>query len=563
MQISSKILVLLVFIFSTFNIFSASRDPVKSKNGMVVSASEIASKVGIEILKNGGNAIDAAVAVGFALAVVHPPAGNVGGGGFMVIHLNDGFNTTIDFRETAPSMAHKDMYLDNNGEVRDSTSSTGWTSSGVPGSVEGYLYALEKYGTMELSQVMKPAIEFASNGFVIGLKLAETINNRNEIFNKHKSSKELFTVKGDTLPEDHLLIQKDLANTLKLIRDEGRDGFYKGETAELIVEQSSRNGGIISLEDLANYSVVERESIKGKYKGFDIITMGPPSAGGINLIQILKILERFTITPDMWGSSKYIHLLTEIFKFVFADRAYHFGDSEYYSVPQDWLLSDEYTERIYSKINNTAIPSSEINHSIPQKIESRETTHFSVIDKDGNAVGTTITLNSSFGNRIIVDGAGFFMNNEMDDFSIKPGSPNLYGLVGSEANSIEGGKRMLSSMTPTILLEDGKPFMILGARGGSMIMTSVLQVVVNVIDFKMNIREAIDAPRIHHQWLPDELVHEKYGMTTDVKNNLIQRGHEFGEEDSIARVQGILIDNLNGIIWGASDSRSFGKAVGY
>jgi len=555
--------VILLFLIGISSLSAASKDPVHAKNGMVVSASEIASQVGVEILKQGGNAVDAAVAVGFTLAVTHPSAGNLGGGGFMVISLNDGTSTTIDFRETAPYKTHANIYLDINGNLIEDNSLRGWTSSGVPGSVAGMLYVLEKYGSMKLTDLITPAIELASNGFLLDYRLSELMKESFELFSKYESSRKIFTNNGSPWQEGDLLVQKDLAETLKLIRDKGFDGFYRGKIADLLVEQSKENGGYFSLEDLKNYQPIERKPILGNYKGHKIITMPPPSAGGINIVQILNVLEKAEISKDMWGSSKYIHLLTEIFKRIFADRSKYFGDSDFYPVPIDWLLSDDYAENLFHNISSKALPANEIAPSSSIIGESKETTHYCVIDKDGNAVSTTVTLNSPFGNRIVVEGAGFLMNNEMDDFSSQPGKPNVYGLIGSEANSIQPYKRMLSSMSPTIILKDNHPYLIVGARGGSMIMTSVLQVIVNCIDFEMNISEAIDAPRIHHQWLPDKLTFENLGIVNDVRENLIKRGHIFGETDVIGRVEGILIDNENKIIWGASDSRGFGKAIGY
>ncbi|MFZ1282483.1 MAG: gamma-glutamyltransferase [Ignavibacteriaceae bacterium] len=563
-QIFSKYFLILFFLFLTSNIFSYSNDPVRGKNGMVVSASKIASQVGVGILKKGGNAIDAAVAVGFALAVTYPSAGNIGGGGFMVIYLQDGTNTTIDFRETAPKIVNEFIYQDSLGNFLPDKSQFGVTSSGVPGSVAGLLYVLNKFGTMSLEEVIQPAIDLARNGFELEYRLAKSLEYELEYFIKYPSTKKIFTKDGFAYQEYDLLIQTDIANTLERIKEYGFDGFYKGQTAELIFNQIKSNGGYISLEDLANYSPIERKPISTDYKGYTVLTMGPPSGGGVTLLQMLNILENISFDKKEWGSSKYIHYLVEAMKYSFADRSKHIGDPDFYNVPIDWLLSKKYAKELFDRIDSLAIPSTQI---LPGEIlshkESEETTHYSVIDKFGNAVSTTTTINSSYGSKVVVEGAGFLLNNEMDDFSSKPGVPNQFGLVGSEANKIEPGKRMLSSMSPTIILKDEKPYMIIGTPGGSTISTIVLQVILNVLDFDMNIQQAIDAPHIHHQWLPDRIDYEEFGLSDDVIQNLQSNGHILGNERSLGRCEGIMIDNKNGIYFGATDSRGFGAAIGY
>lgn len=560
MHIFSKVTVLLL-IFTAVH-FSASKEPVRGKNGMVVSADKYATEVGLKILKEGGNAVDAAVAVGFALAVTFPSAGNLGGGGFMVIHLKDGKNITIDYREKAPSTAHRDMFLDKDGNFDIKLSTQGWTSSGVPGSVAGLIYVLEKYGTFSLKKVIQPAIDLAENGFKIEYHFASTLNNYRDEFSKIPSTKKIFVKDSGKFEEGEIFVQKDLARTLKLIRDNGRDGFYKGEIAKLIAKQSKENGGYISEEDLLNYQPVERMPVTGNYRGYDIVSMGPSSSGGVILIEALNILENFHFNEDEWGSSDYIYTVSEALKYVYADRSEFLGDEDFYNVPQKWLLSKEYAKTIFQKIGEKAIPSKEISHGI-QIQEPDQTTHYSIVDKYGNAVSTTTTINSWFGNKIVVDGAGFFMNNEMDDFSSKPGSPNQFGLLGGEANSIQPNKRMLSAMTPTIVLKDGKPFIVIGSPGGSTIITTVLQVIMNVIDFKMNIQQAIDAPRFHHQWFPDQIDYEKFCLSQDVIENLKSRGQNIGDMRSLGRAEGILIDFKNNIIFGATDSRANGLALGY
>ena len=538
-------------------------DPVRGQNGMVVSSSKLSSLVGIEILKKGGNAVDAAVAVGFALAVTYPSAGNIGGGGFMVIHLKNGNNTTIDFRETAPLNAYREMYLDKKGNFDSKLSSEGVTSSGIPGTVAGLIYTLEKYGTMKLKEVIQPAIDLAENGFVIDYGLAESIDGvKNDII-KYPSTRKIFVKNDNELyQEGNTFKQPDLTNTLKLIRDKGRDGFYKGEIADLLIKQVQTDGGYITQKDLDNYKPFERMPVTGTYRGYEIVSMPPPSSGGIALIQMLNILENYKFKHEDWGSSAYLHKLVESMKYAFADRTKYLGDEDFVKVPVEWLTSKKYALSIFKNIKDVAVPSSEIKSGDYKSYhESDQTTHYSVCDKYGNAVSTTTTLNSSFGNRIVVDGAGFLLNNEMDDFSGKPGVPNQFGLLGGEANSIQPGKRMLSSMTPVIVLKDHNPWIIAGSPGGSTIITVVLQVLLNCIDFGMNIQKAINSPRIHHQWYPDEINYEEYGLPEDVKTNLIKMGYKIGDKKTLGRSECIMIGN--NYFYGASDPRGYGSAEGY
>jgi len=561
------ILILSIFSIIQFNITAASK-PFKSKNGMVVSANKIASKVGVEILKAGGNAVDAAVAVGFALAVTYPYAGNIGGGGFMVIHLQDGNNTTIDFRERAPFTAYRDMYLDKYGNVIENMSLEGAASVGVPGSVSGLIYALERYGTMKLSKVIQPAIDLADNGWTLESQDAESFYKFLEVFSKYPSSLKIFTNNGVPYKEGDLFKEPELAWTLKQIRDRGLDGFYKGKVSDLFVQQMMDMGGFITHADLEKYEPVEREPIIGSYREYKIISMAPPSSGGIALIQLLNILENFNFEKDEWGSSQYLHRLVEAMKYVFVDRTYHLGDADFYPVPIDDLISKEYAKTIFERIKDNAVPSAEIiTGDSLRYYESTETTHYSVYDNLGNAVSVTTTLNSAFGSKVVVEGAGFLLNNEMNDFSEKPGVSNQFGLLGTDANAIEPGKRMLSSMTPTIVLKDNKPYLILGSPGGSMIITTVLQVLMNCIDFNMNIQEAVDMPRIHHQWMPDKIYFEKFAINKDAMENLVKMGYDFSDMNdritTIGLVQGIMIDQNNKIIYGASDSRGNGSAEGF
>ncbi len=556
------IVVLLLFIITMLN--SASKKPVKAFNGMVVSSDSLATKVGIEILKKGGNAVDAAVAVGFALAVTYPQAGNIGGGGFMVIRMANGETITIDYREKAPLKAHEDMFLDEEGNFNPEKSQIGYLSVGVPGSVAGLLLALEKYGTMSRKEVLNPAIKLAEKGFIVNEGLANAFKNAFEHFKKFPSTMKYFSKNGEPYKEGDRLIQKDLARVLKLIRDKGRDGFYKGKVADLIVAEMKRGGGIITHEDLENYQPVIRKPVVGTYRGYEIISMGPPSSGGVCLIELLNILENFDLKKYGFGSSYTIHYLVEAMKRVYADRAEYLGDPDFVEIPLEKLLSKEYARTIADEIDTFfATPSSKIARSVSPTKEGSHTTHYSVVDKWGNVVSVTTTINSYFGSMVAVDGAGFFLNNEMDDFSAKPGTPNQFGLLGNKANSIQPGKRMLSSMTPTIVLKNGKPFLVLGSPGGSTIITSVLQVILNVIDFGMNIQEAIDAPRIHHQWYPDVLYYEKRGLPLDVIENLKKRGHKLEERRGFqGEVQAILIDE-NGFKYGAADPRGYGLAMGY
>ncbi|MDR3668021.1 MAG: gamma-glutamyltransferase [Ignavibacteriaceae bacterium] len=558
----SKLYILCICLFSLA--WAKPPEPVKGQHGMVVSSSKLSSLVGIEILEKGGNAIDAAVAVGFALAVTYPSAGNIGGGGFMVIHLNNGTNTTIDVRETAPLNAYRNMYLDKNNKFDPKLSSEGITSSGVPGTVAGLIYVLKKYGTLKLKDVIQPAIDLAENGFIIDYNLAESFAGVKDDLMRYPSSRKIFFKDNDSLyQEGDTFKQPELANTLKLIRDNGIYGFYKGKTADLLINQVKKDGGYITQKDLDNYYPKERTPVTGTYRGYDIISMPPPSAGGIALIEMLNILENYTFHKDEWGSSSYLHHLVESMKYAYADRTRYLGDNDFIKVPIEQLTSKKYAHDIFNKLTNIAVPSSEIHPGDFKSFhESDQTTHYSVCDNFGNAVSTTTTINSSFGNKIVVAGAGFLLNNEMDDFSGQPGAPNLYGLLGSDANSIQPGKRMLSSMTPVIVLnKDHKPWIIAGSPVGSTIITTVLQVLLNCIDFHMNIQEAVNAPRIHHQWYPDEIDYEKFGLTEDVQTNLVKMGYKIGDKRTLGRAECIMFsDNY---FYGASDPRGYGSAEGY
>ncbi|QQS37975.1 MAG: gamma-glutamyltransferase [Ignavibacteriales bacterium] len=560
---SKLFLSLYLFLNLSLN-FSISNAQTISENGMVSSASELASQVGVNILKKGGNAIDAAVAVGFALAVTYPSAGNIGGGGFMVIHFADGKQTTIDYREKAPLSSYEKMFLDSLGNYDVTYSSEGPKSVAIPGSVAGLLYALKKYGTLSLDEVIQPAIDLAEYGFLLDSSLACSFQYMREEFRRYESSLKIFSVKGEYFFPGDNFRQTDLAKTLRLIKENGADGFYKGEVADLFIKQINSFGGNVTHEDLLQYKPVEREPVVGYYKGLKVVSMGPPSSGGISLIQMLNTIENFNFTKEERGSSKYIHTLVEAMKYSFADRSLHAADEDFFPVPKQWLISDAYGKQIAERIGEFAITSDSIKPGTPEYWgESDETTHYSVIDVYGNAVSTTTTINSSYGSKIVVEGAGFLLNNEMDDFSSKPGEPNQFGLVGNVANAIQPAKRMVSSMTPTIILKDEKPYLIVGSPGGSTIPTVVLQVILNCVNFNMNIKDAIDAARIHHQWLPDKIDYEILSLTPETLNSLIERGQIIGDERSLGRVDGILIDQSTGTIYGWSDSRGYGKAIGY
>ncbi len=544
---------------------------ISYKHGVVVSSSTIASNVGVEIMKKGGNAIDAAVAVGFALAVTYPYAGNIGGGGFMVVHLSNGKNLTIDFREKAPLAASRNMYLDKNGKYIPALSQEGTTSTGVPGSVAGLIYALNNYGTMKLEDVIQPAIDIARNGWTIDFKTAKSFKNALPDFKKYPSSMKIFSKNGEPYKEGDIFKQPDLAWTLEQIKTKGKEGFYKGKVAELLIRQVRTMGGYITQEDLDKYKVIERKPVTGKYRGYEIVSMPPPSSGGIALVELLNVLENYHFTQNDWGSSIYIHRLVEAMKYVYADRTYNLGDSDFYDVPEKELTSKKYAKSIFNKIEkagNKAVPPDKISSYKPSGYkESTETTHYSIYDEKGNAVSVTTTINSAFGSKIVVGGAGFLLNNEMDDFSAKPGVPNQFGLLGTEANSIQPEKRMLSSMTPTIVLKNDKPYIIIGSPGGSTIITVVLQVIMNCIDFNMDINDAISAPRIHNQWYPDFIYSEKFALSKDVINNLIKMDYRVTNISRkfpiLGTAEGIMIDNKNHIIYGAADPRGSGSAEGY
>ncbi|EHJ0295354.1 gamma-glutamyltransferase [Salmonella enterica subsp. diarizonae serovar 60:k:z] len=530
--------------------------PVRATQGMVASVDVMATQVGVDILKQGGNAVDAAVAVGYALAVTHPQAGNLGGGGFMLLRTKDGATTAIDFREMAPAGATRDMFIDEQGNPDSKKSLTSPLASGTPGTVAGLSLALEKYGSLPLNSVVRPAIKLAQEGFIVNDALADDLKTYgSEVLPHHENSKAIFWKDGEPLKKGDKLVQQDLANSLTMIAENGPDAFYKGEIARQIAQQMQQNGGLITTDDLAAYQAVERTPVSGEYRGYQIFSMPPPSSGGIHIVQILNILENFDMNKYGFGSADAIQIMAEAEKYAYADRSEYLGDPDFVNVPWQALTSKTYAKSIAGQIDiNKAKPSSEIRPGKLAPYESDQTTHFSVVDKDGNAVAVTYTLNTTFGTGIVAGNTGILLNNQMDDFSAKPGVPNVYGLVGGEANAVGPKKRPLSSMSPTIVVKDGKTWLVTGSPGGSRIITTVLQMVVNTIDFGMNVAEATNAPRFHHQWLPDELRVEK-GFSPDTLKLLEQKGQKVALKEAMGSTQSIMV-GPDGELYGASDPRS-------
>ena len=536
--------------------YNSINHPVIDDKGMVVSQRMIASEVGAEILKKGGNAVDAAVATGLALAVVLPRAGNLGGGGFMVVYLKEEDKTiAIDYREKAPSAATRDLFLDENGDYDRKKAQFSLLSAGVPGSVAGFHHALTNYGTLSWQEVLEPAIRLAEKGFVIPHDLANTLASkryRERLSSNPAAAKVFFKEDKDLYSAGEILIQKDLASTLKELSKNGPDAFYSGKIAQLIVEEMERNGGLITLEDLKNYNVAERQPLVGSYKGYEIVSMPPSSSGGTHLIQMLNMLEEFPVKEMGFGSADTIHILAEVMKRAYADRSKYLGDSDFYKVPSS-LTSKKYAISLNKDISlDKVTPSEDVSPGDPYPYESPDTTHFSVMDSYGNAVSNTYTLNFSYGSGLMIPGTGMLINNEMDDFSSKPGTPNGYGLLGSEANAIEGNKRPLSSMTPTIIFKDQKPYMVFGSPGGSRIITTVLQVALNVMEHEMNIAQAVHSPRIHHQWLPEVLMIEQ-GFGSDTEKILESKGYRLYPSSTMGSVQAIVKEGK--YFYGSADPR--------
>ncbi len=536
-----------------------SKKNIESKNGAVVSAHPLASEAGVYILQQGGNAVDASIATQLALAVVYPNAGNIGGGGFMVAHLKSGKTISIDYREIAPAAATRDMYLDAKGNPITKLSLDGHLAAGVPGTIAG-LFESMKYGRLSFKKLIQPAIELAEKGFTITQSQAASFNSLKNDFINNNTSLPVF-VKNTEWKEGDTLIQKDLANTLKRIRDLGAKGFYEGETARLIVEEMKKGNGIITYNDLKNYKAKSRKPILFNYKGYRVITMPLPSSGGIILQQMMKMIEGRNIAALKFQTAASVQLMTEVERRAFADRAYFLGDPDFVKVPVKILVSPKYLQQRMMDYKPGIAGNSIITKEGNIPYESNETTHISVIDKEGNAVSVTTTLNNSYGSKTVVSGAGFLLNDEMDDFSVKPGVPNFYGAIGNEKNAIVPGKRMLSSMTPTIVLKNNKPFIVVGTPGGTTIPTSVFQTLVNVLEFKMTLNDAVNKPKFHHQWLPDQLDLEK-GFDENVKQQLIKMGYTIKERSSIGRVEAIKISG-NKKIEAVADKRGDDSAAGY
>jgi len=553
------------FILSVVSLASWQFDSLEAsgKSGMVVSAEPIATSIGLTVLKNGGNAFDAAVAVGFALAVTYPVAGNIGGGGFMVAVDASGNPIAVDYREKSPASAHQDMYLDSTGNVHPTLPLLGASASGVPGSVAGMIHILEKYGTMTLSEILEPIIALADTGFLIPDYLAKSLASQNSDFNRFSSSKAIFTNDGEPKITGERLIQKDLAATLRAISDYGTDGFYQGKVADLIVAQMQASGGYITHKDLDEYHTIERKAISSTYRGYNLFSMPPPSSGGVALFEMLSLLENADLSKMNTCSAEYMHLLASAAKFAYADRAEYLGDPDFVRVPVERLISKAHGKRLFARVTEIALPSDSISHTEFSDTESQETTHYSVLDQFGNAVSITTTINSGYGCKEVVEGAGFLLNNEMDDFSAKPGVPNQFGLIGSKANAIQPGKRMLSSMTPTIALQNGKPVLILGSPGGSTIITVVLQVLLNVLDHNMDVGQAVAHGRIHHQWRPDILMYEETKFLDSELELLRQKGYSIRPVSRLGLVEAIFADPITGMIQGATDPRGNGMAAGY
>ncbi|MEL4339455.1 gamma-glutamyltransferase [Shewanella xiamenensis] len=548
------------------SIFSqmATAQPVWAKHGMVASQETLASRTGVEILKQGGNAVDAAVAVAFSLAVTLPRAGNIGGGGFMLVHLaKENKTIAIDYREMAPSKAKKDIFLDENGDAVTKLSREHGLAVGVPGTVMGMSLALEKYGTMTMAQVTAPAIKMAQEGISVSPDLAVSLAGLKHRMSQWPSTAAIFyKADGSDFQVDDILKQPELAHSLQLIAEKGTKGFYEGETAEKLVKAVQEAGGIITLEDLKHYKAVEREPVRGQYRGYEVVSMPPPSSGGVHIIEMLNVLQQFPIDKFGHNTAQTIHVMAETMKHAYADRSEYLGDPDFYKVPVKQLTDKDYAQKIASQIAlNKTTPSEEIKPGNLAPYESDQTTHFSVVDKWGNAVSNTYTLNFSYGSGLVAKGTGILLNNEMDDFSAKPGTPNGYGLVGGDANAVEGNKRPLSSMSPTIVMKDGKPFLVTGSPGGSRIITTTLQIIMNVIDHGLNIAEASNAARVHHQWLPDELRVET-SLNRDTISLLEAKGHKVSVQSAMGSTQSIMVTDQG--IFGATDPRHSGsEAVGY
>ena len=551
---------------STSAIYSqmAIHHPVWAANGMVASQEALATQIGVDIMQQGGNAIDAAVAVGYALAVTLPRAGNLGGGGFMLVYLAEEQRAiAIDYREVAPQAAYPDMFLDDAGNADSLLSRFHGLAVGVPGTVLGFELALNKYGSMSLAQVMAPAIKLARDGIMVTPDLANSLKATKKRLSQWPSTKTIFyKADGSSYQPGEILKQTDLANTLLAIAKKGSPAFYQGPIAKQISDSVRDAGGIMTMQDLASYKAIERQPIIGDYRGYQVISMPPPSSGGVHIVQMLNMLSQFPIDNMGHNSAATIHVMAESMRRAYADRSLYLGDPDFVNVPVAELTNKQYAKQLVSQINlNKATPSSDISPGTLLPYESNQTTHYSVVDKFGNAVSNTYTLNFSYGSGLVADGTGVLLNKEMDDFSAKPGTPNAYGLIGGKANAVAAQKRPLSSMTPTIVLKDNKPYLVTGSPGGSRIITTTLQVIMNVIDHNMNIAEASAAPRFHHQWLPDVIRIEK-GLNVDTINLLESKGHKVEVKAAMGSTQTIMLTEAG--VYGASDPRRPGAlSLGY
>jgi len=568
MRILSTALLTFILALGTY----ATQPSIYGEHGVVVAHDLEACQAGIGILKQGGNAVDAAVAVSYALAVTHPQAGNLGGGGFMVIHMADGREMTIDYREVAPEAAFRDMFLDDSGKVIPDLSVRGGLSIGIPGTVAGMQLALDEYGTLSRKKVMKPAIKLAKKGFAIPYDLAYSFGWLNRAAEGFDETRRVFCRNGEIYKPGEILKQPELAKTLRLIQRKGNAGFYDGPIAAALVKSSAKYGGKITLSDLTAYEPHLRQPVRGSYRGLDIVSMPPPSSGGIALISMLNMLETMNFDSVAWHSADHIHRMAEVQKRAYADRSVWLGDPDFFKVPQEKLLSKQYAQlRILDYDSLHATPSDSIYPLSDSDLagielsgqESEETTHFSVIDQWGNAVSVTTTLNWSFGSYVTVEGYGFLLNNEMDDFSSKPGEANSYGLIGNEANAIEPKKRMLSSMTPTIVTKDGKTILVVGAPGGSTIITTVLQVINNIVDFGMPVHDAVNVPRFHHQWRPDVIYHEPGAISPETSQGLRTMGYELRLRSGYGEVNAIARDRVFGGWIGAPDLKMASHGAAY
>jgi gamma-glutamyltranspeptidase/glutathione hydrolase len=545
---------------------TTANQPVRARHGIVASTSPIASRVGADIMQRGGNAIDAAVAVGLALAVTWPSAGNLGGGGFMMIRRANGDTEIVDYRERAPLAASRDMYLDKDGNVIKDASTVGYKAIGVPGSVAGLALALQRHGKLKWADVIEPARRLADAGFEVPLHVARSLRASSDLLSRFPESQRIFLRDGKNYDEGERFKQPELAATLARLKAKGPREFYEGDTARRIVEDVQANGGLITAQDLKEYEPTIRKPLHGTYRGYEILTMPPPSSGGVALIEMLNMLEPYNLAEMEPNSSDAIHLMVEIERRAFADRAAFLGDTDFVnSVPISGLVAKDYAANAIKTIKpDRATPSGDIREGNPVAYESPETTHFTVIDEEGNVVSNTYTLNNSYGSGVTARGTGVLLNNEMDDFTSKPGVPNAYGLLQSENNAIAPRKRPLSAMTPTIVLKDGKVVFAIGSPGGPTIINTVFQVIVNVLDFGMNLQQAIDAPRYHHQWMPDHIRWEPYGLNADTRKALEARGHKLADKPGyMGDAEGVMIEAQTGVRLGASDPRLGGAAVGY